>query len=139
MIRVLVVSVLLASQAVWVYAQTGMVICFHADGKARTEQAGDLCCESDNSDKQGLSGADQGLAFVQADDCVCSDYAISSANPQVSTTVDVTPVLHVSHFVPSLLEDLASGLVHEPGFLQFDHGPPDLGPLAHLKTVVLRL
>lgn len=138
MIRALTVSVLIASQSLWVYAQTGMVLCFHTDGQARTEQAGDLCCDSEKSGQQISESADQGPSFIADEGCVCSDFAFSSANPQISPKLDATPVLPTAQLVPSLIEDIATGLVHEPVSVPSDHGPPDTGPLAHLKTVVLR-
>ena len=136
MTKWLAVSAMLVSQAVWVYAQNGWVICIHADGEARTEPAGDSCCDAARADRQADDAS--GPWIQGSDDCACSDYALSFTAPQITRTARIDiPVVQTILLLPNLWA--ASQFGAQPTFDLTDHGPPRAGPLDHLETVVLRI
>jgi hypothetical protein len=136
MTKWLAVSAMLLSQAVWVYAQNGWVICIHSDGEARTEPAGDSCCDAARADRPSDDAS--GPWIQGSDDCACSDYALSFTAPQITRTARIDiPVVQTIFLLPNLWTAfLFEGQLH---FDLADHGPPRAGPLDHLETVVLRI
>jgi hypothetical protein len=136
MMKWFAVSAMLLSQAVWVYAQNGWVICIHADGEAWTEPAGDSCCDAARADRPADDSS--GPRLLGSDDCACSDYALSFTAPHITRTARIDiPVVQTIFLLPNLW---ANPLFEEhPAADLSDHGLPRAGPLDHLQTVVLRI
>ena len=142
MMKQLALVAMLLSQAVWIHAQNGWVLCVHADGQMLTEPAGDLCCDAVSStpsvERSDHSG--QGGPLLGSDRCPCTDHALSFTTPQLtqdtrtdlpSLAVDASIILEIS-----TLRTFGQGaLLPVPAA----NGPPAGLLLTHLATVILRL
>src|SRR5689334_2033642 len=129
MTKWLAVSAMLVSQAVWVYAQNGWVICVHADGEVLTEPAGDSCC--DTAKTAGQADGNSGPGILGSDDCACSDYALSFTAPQITRTARIEiPIVQTIFLLPNVWADFR--FEAQPPVALTEHGPPRAGPLDHL-------
>ncbi len=142
MIKRFAVVAMLLSQALWIHAQNGWVLCVHADGQILTEPVGDLCCDSESS-TPSVERSDhpgQGERLLGSDRCPCTDHALSFTTPQLSqdTRTDL-PSASGDAFVMlevSVLNPFGEGaLLPVPAA----NGPPASLLLTHLATVILRI